>query len=175
MEPINPADKIDQVAGTKPKKHLSKKAKLAIVISAAVLTVAGIVAALFLFVFKTEEPEVVRTDIDILTAHAWEKQDAPTVIWTFHADGTGEITTNKTNYYTMKWSISQESDPDSLKITTTWLYDLEDSFDFNLNRDEDTFTVKNLADETESVFLPLGASEQKAAEPAPEELEKTEE
>ena len=80
MEPINPADKIDQVAGTKPKKHLSKKAKLAIIISAAVLAVAGIVAALFLFVFKTEEPEVVRTDIDILTAHAWEKQDAPTVI-----------------------------------------------------------------------------------------------
>lgn len=178
MDPQNPADKIDQIAGTKPKKHLSKKAKLVLIISAAALAVAAIVVVLVLFVFKQETPEIVKTDRDLLIVHAWEKDGAPTVIWTFHADGSGEITTNKSNYYDMKWSLEQEegeSGTGTLKIVTSWLYDLDDSFSFSLNRDEDTFTVKNLADDTESVFLPLGTAEQKTAEPDTEELEKTEE
>ncbi|MBQ1528398.1 hypothetical protein IIZ77_01980, partial [Candidatus Saccharibacteria bacterium] len=95
MSPMNPADKIDQIAGTKPKKHLPKKAKLALIISGAVLAAAAIVVVLILFVFKKDEPVIVKTDQDILTAHAWEKDGAPTVIWTFHTDGSGEITTNK--------------------------------------------------------------------------------
>lgn len=178
MSPMNPADKIDQIAGTKPKKHLPKKAKLALIISGAVLAAAAIVVVLILFVFKKDEPVIVKTDQDILTAHAWEKDGAPTVIWTFHTDGSGEITTNKSNYYNMKWSLEQgegESATQTLKITTNWLYDLDDSFIFSLNRDEDTFTVKNLTDNTESVFLPLGTTEQKTVELEPEELEKTEE
>ncbi|MBR3232952.1 hypothetical protein IKF74_01570 [Candidatus Saccharibacteria bacterium] len=178
MESTNPADKIDQVAGTKPKKHLSKKAKLALIISGAVLVAAAIVVVLILFVFKKTEPVIVKTDRDILTAHAWEKDGAPTVIWTFRDDGSGEITTNKSNYYNMNWSLEQgegESATQTLKITTNWLYDIEDTFTFSLDRDEDTFTVKNLADNIESVFLPLGTAEQKTAEPDAEELEKTEE
>lgn len=171
MEPTSPADKIDQQAGTKPKKHLSKKAKLALIISAAVLALAGLAAVLVLVVFKTEEPEIILTDRDYLVAHAWEKQGAPTVIWTFHADGTGEITTNKQNYYAMNWALEQEN---SLAIKTDWLYELSDNFDFSYNKDTDTFTVKNLADETESVFVPLGTAETQPEEPA-KELEKTEE
>ena len=169
---MNPADKIDQVAGTKPKKHLSKKAKLALIIFAAVIVTAGIVVALFLFVFKHEEPEIVLTDRDYLVAHAWEKQGAPTVIWTFRADGSGEITTNKQNYYSMKWSLEQDN---LLNIKTDWLYELNNSFEFSYDKENDRFTVKNKGDETESTFAPLGTAEQQPAEPAPEELEKTEE
>ncbi|MBQ3293699.1 hypothetical protein IJG96_01010 [Candidatus Saccharibacteria bacterium] len=171
MDPMNPADKIDQVAGTKPKKHLPKKAKLALIISAAVLAAAGIVVALFLFVFKHEEPEIVLTDRDYLIAHAWEKQGAPTVIWTFRTDGSGEITTNKQNYYSMKWSLEQDT---LLSIKTDWLYELNNSFDFAYDKDSDSFTVKNKDDETESVFVPLGTSETQPEEPT-KELEKTEE
>lgn len=155
----DPADKIDQVAGTKPKKHLPKKAKLAIIISTIVLAIAGIVAALVLFVFKHEEPEVVLSDRDILVSHAWEKEDAPTVIWTFRTDGTGEITTNKSNYYNMTWELSQGEETNTLSITTEWLYKLEDTFTFSLDRENNSFAIKNLADETESTFVPLGTAE----------------
>jgi hypothetical protein len=134
---------------------------------------------------KPEEPEVVVTDVTYLSANAWEKQDAPTVIWTFREDGTGEITTNKSNYYSMEWSLDGESER-TLKIVTAWLYELEDSFSFELNREENYFIVKNLSDETESIFVPLGTAEKHAAEhieippenqPEAEqsELEKTEE
>ena len=164
MEPASPADKIDKIAGTKPKKRLSKKARLAIIISSVVVALATIAAVLIFVVFKKEEPVAVLTDRDLLTAHAWEKQDAPTVIWTFHADGTGEITTNKTNYYDIIWSLSQEEDTHKLEIQTDWLYKLNDSFTFSLDRETDTFTVKNLSDETESVFLPLGTAEKKSSE-----------
>jgi len=166
-----------------PKKKLkkSKKKLFLILIPSIIVVVAGIIAFLILVVFKKpEEPEVVITDIDILSANAWEKQDAPTVIWTLKSDGTGEITTNKKNYYSMKWSLEGESEQ-TLKITTSWLYELEDSFIFKLNREENYFVVKNLSDETESTFVPLGTTERRAAQhieaPSEEstELEKTEE
>ncbi|MBR3319727.1 hypothetical protein IKG20_00230 [Candidatus Saccharibacteria bacterium] len=174
----SPEEKMDEVAGTKPKKHLSKKAKLAIIISAIVLGVIAIALVLILIVFKKTEPEVVLTDLDILTAHAWEKEGAETVIWTLNRDGTGEITTNKSNYYDMKWTIEQGEETQTLKVDTAWLYELNDSFSFSLDREADSFTVKNLADETESVFVPLGTAEKKAAEQtetSDDPVEKTEE
>ena len=174
MEPESPAEKFDAVAGTKPKKHLSKKARLAIIISASVLGLAAVGVALYFLVFRKTEPVVVLTDRDLLVAHSWEKQDAPTVIWTLRADGTGELTTNKNNYYNINWELSQDDKGYTLAITTDWLYKLEDSFVFTLDREADTFTVKNLADSTESVFVALGTQEKEAAEQA-EKLEKTEE
>ena len=164
----------------KPKKKLGKKAKLAIILTLVILILGGGVAALMLFVFKKDEPVIILSDLDILTSGSWEKRDAPSVIWTFREDGTGELTTNKKNYYSTKWTLSDEEDGQKLDITTKWLYDLNDSFTFKLDRDNNSFTVKNLADETESVFVPLGTAEKEAAERAnqpeePAELEKTEE
>lgn len=163
----------------KEKKHrkLGKKAKFAIIISSAVVGLAAVGVLLYFLVLRKEEPEVVLTDRDILVSHAWEKQEAPTVIWTFRADGTGEITTNKSNYYDMTWYFEQDGETQTLKINTAWLYELNDSFTFALDRENNSFTVKNLADEGESVFVPLGTAEQQAAEQSEEqtdELEKTE-
>ncbi|MBR5389290.1 hypothetical protein IK146_01900 [Candidatus Saccharibacteria bacterium] len=178
MEPVIPIDDDKTEETSKTKKKLSKKAKLAIIISAAVVVLLGIAAVLFFVVFKKEEPEIVLTDRDILTSISWEKQGAPTVIWTFRADGTGEITTNKSNYYNTTWSLNDEEGIDTtLDITTSWLYELKDSFTFKLDREANTFTVKNLADETESIFVPLGTAEKATAGQleGPAELEKTEE
>jgi flagellar basal body-associated protein FliL len=159
----------------KPKKHLSKKAKIAIIVSSIVVVLLGIAALLVFVVFKKEEPVVILTDRDILVSKSWEKQDAPTVIWTFRADGTGELTTNKTNYYDTKWTLSDD-EPATLEITTAWLYELKDSFTFTLDREANTFTVKKLSDDTESVFVPLGTAETAAKEALeePAELEKSE-
>ena len=159
----------------KSKKHLSKKARIAIIISSIVVALLGIAALLIFVVFKKEEPVIVLTDRDILVSRSWEKQDAPTVIWTFRADGTGELTTNKTNYYDTKWALSDE-EPVKLEITTAWLYELKDSFTFSLDREANTFTVKNLADGTESIFVPLGTAETatEGTSEEPTELEKSE-
>ena len=159
----------------KKHKKLGKKARLAIIIGSVVGSLAIIGVLLYFLVFRKVEPVVVLSDRDILVSHAWEKKDAPTVIWTFHADGTGELTTNKSNYYDTKWSLEQEDDKQVLKIDTAWLYELNDSFEFALDRENDSFSEKNLADETESVFVSLGTAEQKAAEQPDTELEKTEE
>ena len=156
-------------------KKLSKKARLAIIIGGVIGGLAMIGILLYFLVFRKEAPVVVLTDRDILVSHAWEKEEAPTVIWTFRADGTGELTTNKSNYYDMNWYFEQEEDKQILKINTAWLYELNDSFEFALDRENNSFTVKNLADEGESVFVPLGTAEQKAAESSDTELEKTEE
>ena len=159
----------------KPKKRLSKKARIAIIISSIVIALLGIAALLIFVVFKKEEPIIVLTDRDILVSRSWEKQDAPTVIWTFRADGTGELTTNKTNYYDTEWTLSDE-EPVKLEITTAWLYELKDSFTFSLDREANTFTVKNLTDGTESIFVPLGTAETAAggSPEEPAELEKSE-
>ena len=156
----------------KEPKKLSKRAKLIIIISSIIIGVAAVGALLYYFIFSKKEPEVILSDRDILVSHAWEKQDAPTVIWTFYADGTGELTTNKSNYYNIKWQLLQE-DKSLLNIDTEWLYELNDSFEFVLNRENNSFVVKNLADEKESVFVPLGTAEQQSKNQS-DELEKSE-
>ena len=185
MEPTIPIDSAPETPTTEPiiepeddekaEKRLSKKARIAIIISSVIVALLGIAATLFFVVFKKEEPEVILTDRDILVSISWEKQDAPTVIWTFHKDGTGELTTNKSNYYDTEWTLNDE-EPATLKITTKWLYELNDSFTFTLDHEARTFTVKNLADDTESVFVPLGTAETSAQDQTeePAELEKTE-
>lgn len=161
-----------------PEKKLfkDKKTKLTLIIIAAVvsaLIIAGV--CVYFFVLKKPEPEVVLTDAQyVIKTGSWEKQDSPTVIWTFRADGTGEVTTNKSNYYNTTWELTEDESAQTLSITTDWLYELNDSFEFALDRETNSFTVKNKSDETESVFVPLGTQADKGTKDAGE-LEKTEE
>ena len=165
----------------KEKSLVKKKSKAPLIIGI-VIGVFAIAAALFYFLYwRNREPEIVLTDVQYLALHAWEKEDAPTVIWTLKEDGTGELTTNKTKYYEMAWTLSENSSKETskdfplvLKIATAWLYELDDSFEMSINREEGKFTVKNLADGGESTFVPLGTAESKAAEAA-ETVEETEE
>lgn len=157
-----------------PEKKLSKDKKISPIVIVAiiigVLAIAGV--CLYFFLFKKTEPEVVLTDLQyIVKTGSWEKQDSPTVIWTFREDGTGELTTNKSNYYGTTWELTEGEEGQTLIITTDWLYELKDSFTFTLDREANSFTVKNLADDTESIFVPLGTQAEKEAS----ELEKTEE
>ncbi len=152
----------------KTHKHLKKKTKIIILVSVLVLVLAGIGVGLFFLLSNKPEPEPVLSDTEyLIKIESWEKTGAPTVIWTFRDDRVGELTTNKTNYYTTKWAL--EEDGAKLHILTNWLYELDDTFEFSLDRENNTFTVKNLADETESVFVPLGTSVEE-----PVETEKTE-
>ena len=141
------------------KSHKRKNNKPLIVATILVLTF-GIAGTLYLYVYrgKATPEEVKKTDTELLVAHSWEKDGAPSVIWTFHEDGTGEITTNKSNYYDMTWSFSSSTNNylvlDSLTIKTAWLYDLEDRFTYEFI--DDNLKVVDSSDDTESLFLPLG-------------------
>jgi len=141
-------------------KSLNKKSKKPLVIVLVVLFSLALIAGgiFYYFKFLRKSPEIVKNDVEFLTeVDAWEKSGAPTVIWSFKPDGTGELTTNKENYYSLKWYLSDGK----LEIDTSWLYELSDSFEITLDRASEipSFTVKNLADETVSTFVPLGESE----------------
>ena len=144
-------------------KTLVKKSKKPLIISiVVVILLIGGGFSLWYFVLRNREPEIVLTDLEYLASRSWEKEDDPTVIWSFHENGTGEITTNKLNYYDMKFSLEESS----LKISTEWLYTLEDSFTIEIDRENSSFTVVNLLDEKTSKFVPLGTAEARAAEEA---------
>ena len=171
--PIKPKKKKKDDDDDDEKKPKDKKLVVAIIVAVLSLLIAvGVV--LYFLVFRKTEPEMVFTDVETLVkVGAWEKQDAETVIWDFHEDGTGQLTTNKANYYDMKWEMVQDEEKQVLNITTSWLYELSDSFLFSFDRESNSFTVKNLADEKESVFMPLGTQAEK--EMLEEKVEKTEE
>ena len=161
------------------KRLNKKKAKVPLIIFLTTLFIAIAGVAAYFLLFDQTKPTTILTDIEFLSQHSWEKEDSPTVIWTFRTDGTGEITTNKINYYDMTFSLSPDSlgatdfsSPQTLRITTSWLYELEDSFSFTLDRENNSFKVKNLADEGESVFVPLGTAEEKVKPESTNEEEK---
>lgn len=144
-------------AEKKPKKRKNKSKKLPIIIISVILALLLIAGGVFYFLFWRDRGEqIVLSDAEFLMEiESWEKIDAPTVIWVFRSDGAGELTTNKSNYYDILWTL-ESGNPEILNISTDWLYILNDSFEFELDRDGESFTVKNLSDDTESTFVPLG-------------------
>ncbi|MBQ6396386.1 hypothetical protein IJH89_02250 [Candidatus Saccharibacteria bacterium] len=134
-----------------------KKSKKPLIISLVVLFLLALSGGLFYyFKFLKPAPAPEKSVAELLVeVESWEKLDASSVIWVFRSDGNGELTTNKENYYKTSWSLSSDS---SLKITTSWLYSLDDSFSFTLDRTAPSFTVVNDKDGTVSTFVPLGTS-----------------
>ena len=140
-------------------KSLVKKSKKPLIVGiiCGVLLLAGTAAFYFLY-WKNRNPEIILSDAEYrIQTESWEKVDAPTVIWSFKEGGKGELTTNKSNYYSFTWTL-EKGDPSKLRIKTAWLLELDDTFEFSYNREEKSFYVKNLADDTESTFVPLGTA-----------------
>ncbi|MBR3204184.1 hypothetical protein IKF81_00680 [Candidatus Saccharibacteria bacterium] len=144
------------------KKKSKKPLIISLIIIALVLAAGG---ASYYFFFRKKSPLILSSESEyLIETKSWEKVDAPSVIWTFNEQGKGEITTNKSNYYEMEWELSDKT----LKIDTNWLYELNDSFDFFLNREEKSFTVINRSDNTVSTFVPLGTSVSNAENASPD-------
>ena len=149
------------------KKLKKKKSKKPVIISLIVIAVLAAGGLVYYFFFFKKPPEIFLSDSDyLIKTQSWEKVDAPTVIWVFNENGKGELTTNKSNYYNTIWSLKDGE----LKISTDWLYELSDSFSITIDRENNSFTVRNLSDETESTFVPLGTQ----AEPSEETPEPAE-
>lgn len=83
----------------------------------------------------------------LVSSGEWTREDEPSVIWDFTEVGKGKLTTDGgETKYDFIWAI----DGGKLKIETSWLYDLDDEFDYNLDQGAKTLTLKN--DQTEVVF-----------------------
>ena len=65
-------------------------------------------------------------------------KDTPAVIWNFKEIGKGSLTTNShVNDYDFIWAIES----DNLKIETSWLYTLNDEYEYELNQKEKTLIL----------------------------------
>lgn len=72
------------------------------------------------------------------------------VIWDFTEMGKGTLTTNDhVNDYNFIWAIED----DKLKIETEWLYALENEYEYTLDQNAKTLTLKDGNDEVK--FVPL--------------------
>jgi hypothetical protein len=68
----------------------------------------------------------------------WVREDEPSVIWQFTEIGKGTLTTNShTNDYEFIWAISD----DVLQVETSWLYTLNDSFEYVLDQSANTLVL----------------------------------
>lgn len=106
---------------------------ISLVIGALAL-VAGIV---FLVINLVMEPATRDADF-IVSTGSWQREDAPSVIWTFTEIGKGKLTTNNhVNDYDFIWAI----DKDELKIETAWLYELNNSYTYKLDQEEKLLTL----------------------------------
>lgn len=108
---------------------------------------------------STAQPDVDYTgytDVEFLAAvKSWQNKDVPGVIYTFHEDGTGELTVdNKRNVYKMAWSLEDGV----LKFEMEdWPYinDVQ-YYDIVTDKEEPSFVSYNPDSGSEAVFVPLG-------------------
>ena len=76
--------------------------------------------------------------------------DGDSVVWKFTEIGKGTLTTNNhVNDYNFMWAIEDGK----LKIETEWLYTLEDEYDYTLDQNAKTLTLKSGNEEVK--FVPL--------------------
>lgn len=85
----------------------------------------------------------------LVSVGTWAREDEPTVIWTFSEIGKGSLTTNRHyNDYDFIWSIEDKK----LNIETSWLYTLNDTFEYELNQKKNTLTLTSGG--VDYVFVP---------------------
>ena len=85
----------------------------------------------------------------LVSVGTWAREDEPTVIWTFSEIGKGSLTTNRHyNDYDFIWSIEDKK----LSIETSWLYTLNDTFEYELNQKKNTLTLTSGG--VDYVFVP---------------------
>jgi len=115
---------------------MDKKKRISIIIfiiGLAALIGGGVFFALDFF----KKPDIRDADF-IVSVGTWVKQDEPSVIWNFTEIGKGSLTTNNhLNDYNFIWAI----DNDTLKIETSWLYDLENEYTFELDQNAKTLKL----------------------------------
>lgn len=133
----------------KPQKS-AKMIFSATVFSLGLLALAG--GLVFLILNFTKTPRL-RDAEYLVEVGAWEREDAPSVVWQFTGIGSGQLTTNAhLNDYDFIWAL----DGNTIKTETSWLYTLNDEYVYELDQDAKTFTLTSSDGET-FIFIPSSA------------------
>lgn len=118
------------------KKQPSKKVAIAIFVIGMVVLIAGLAV---LIIKKTAQPLLDDAEF-LITAGDWVREDSPSVIWSFTEVGKGKLTTdNHLNDYDFIWKLQDKK----LLIETSWLYNLDNEFDYVIDQGEKTLTITN--------------------------------
>ena len=94
------------------------------------------------FLIKSQTPKTADAEY-LLKIGSWTEIDPETsektsVIWDFTELGKGTLTTNNhQNDYDFTWSLEGET----LKIETSWLYDLENEYSYSLDQKSNILTL----------------------------------
>ena len=125
-----------QSAFEKPKKHHLPLVTLFV-------GIAMLIAGATVLIMKLVVKPGMRDAEFLVEMGEWRREDADGVIWNFTEIGKGTLTTNNhENDYDFLWAI----DGDTLKIETSWLYDLEDEYTYKLQQDNKTLTLSSKTD-----------------------------
>lgn len=135
----------------KPEKKSKKKLAAIVIMIVGLLTLA---AGIIFSILKLNATPAIQDGEFLISAKEWVLNDnancnsdddqetncTPSVIWKFTEIGKGTLTTNNhINDYDFSWAIKDKK----LQIETAWLYDLENEYDYELNQNDKTLTLKN--------------------------------
>ncbi|MBQ6410176.1 hypothetical protein IJI18_02910 [Candidatus Saccharibacteria bacterium] len=128
-------DKVAESPKTKKKKSTKTKKPIVVFVVGLVVLVSGLVFLIYKLVAGPS-----KADAEFLISSGeWVEEDEPTVIWNFTEVGKGTLTTDgRQTDYDFIWSLSNGK----LKMETSWLYDIEDEFEYTLDQGSKTLTVK---------------------------------
>ena len=138
----------------KAAKPVKDKKKIWSIVVFVVGMLALVVGLIFLIINFTKGAEIQDGEY-LISAKQWvledgsnclkESEESETncetsqVIWRFTEIGKGTLTTNgHENDYDFIWAIEDNK----LKIETSWLYALENEYEYNLNQSDGTLTLK---------------------------------
>lgn len=132
---------MDNIAKPQPKtsntKTPSKKKKIISISVLVIGLITLIVGVVFLVINLINASKAADGDFLVKTGK-WVLEDESGVIWDFTEVGKGTLTTNNhLNDYDFIWAIEDNQ----LKIETDWLYDLENTYEYQLDQGTNTLTL----------------------------------
>lgn len=126
---------------------MKKKQILSITIF--IIGIIALITGIVFLVLRFTGSSAVQDGEYLISAKEWTLEDgtncadeatncAPSVIWKFTEIGKGTLTTNNhTNDYDFIWAIEDGT----LKIETSWLYDLENEYQYQLDQSAGVLTL----------------------------------
>ena len=130
----------------KKEKKKTKRSKISIVVFAIGMVILAVGLGFLIFKLVTK-PNMADADF-LVSSGKWAMEGQPSVVWDFTEIGKGSLTTDgNINNYDFIWTL----DGNKLKIETSWLYDLDNEFEYLLDQGAKVLTVKD-ADGVETKF-----------------------
>ena len=112
-----------------------------------ILLIVGLIAlvagAIFLIIRLNIKPGLADGEY-LVSVGKWTEDNEASVVWEFTELGKGTLTTNDhINDYDFTWAI----DEDKLQIQTEWLYTMDNTYEYSIDQNSNTLTLKD-GDET---------------------------